>query len=120
MPFDFFYSMNEGSGKNLNWFWKRWFFDEGVTDMGIKAVSKTSKGYSVQVENKSLKPLPVDLKLDYADGSSENIHQTIGVWEKGDPLIRIEIISNKSLKKVTLGSVHVPDKDKSDNTFRVK
>ncbi|MDR6782548.1 hypothetical protein ABIE26_000964 [Pedobacter africanus] len=120
MPFDFFYSMNEGSGKNLNWFWKRWFFDEGVTDMGLKAVTKTSKGYSIQIENKSLKPLPVDLKLEYADGSSEKIHHSIGVWENGDPLIRIEVISVKNLKKVILGSVHVPDKDKSDNVFRVK
>lgn len=120
MPLDFFYSMNEGSGKNLNWFWKRWFFDEGITDMGIKGVTKTSKGYSIQVENKSLKPLPVDLKLEYADGSSEKIHHSIGVWEKGDALIGIEVISVKNLKKVTLGSVHVPDKDKSDNVFRVK
>jgi hypothetical protein len=120
MPLDFFYSMNEGSGKNLNWFWKRWFFDEGITDMGIKGVTKTSKGYSIQVENKSIKPLPVDLKLEYADGSSEKIHHSIGVWEKGDALIGIEVISVKNLKKVTLGSVHVPDKDKSDNVFRVK
>jgi hypothetical protein len=29
MPYDFFYSMNEGTGKNLNWFWKRWFFARG-------------------------------------------------------------------------------------------
>lgn len=25
MPYDFFNSINEGSGKNLNWFWKAWF-----------------------------------------------------------------------------------------------
>ena len=120
MPFDFFYSMNEGSGKNLDWFWKRWFFDEGITDMAIKAVTKTAAGYSIQIENKSAKPLPVDLKLEYADGSSAEIHRTIGVWEKGDPLTIVELPTVKILKKVVLGSVHVPDKDKSDNTFRVK
>lgn len=120
MPFDFFYSMNEGSGKNLDWFWKRWFFDEGITDMAIKGVTKTAAGYTIQIENKSAKPLPVDLKLEYADGSSAEIHRTIGVWEKGDPLITVELSTVKILKKVVLGSVHVPDKDKSDNTFRLK
>ena len=27
MPYDFFYSFNNATGKNLNWFWQKWFFD---------------------------------------------------------------------------------------------
>ncbi|MCC7377828.1 MAG: M1 family metallopeptidase, partial [Chitinophagaceae bacterium] len=38
IPYDFFFSMNEGSGKNLDWFWKRWFFDDGVPDLAIAKV----------------------------------------------------------------------------------
>ncbi|WP_316810192.1 M1 family metallopeptidase [Pedobacter heparinus] len=120
MPFDFFYCMNEASGKNLDWFWKRWFFEDGITDMAIKAVVKTAAGYQVTIANKSSKPLPIDLNLEYADGSSAQLHRSIGVWEKGDPAIDIDLPTLKTLKRVVLGSVHVPDKDKSDNTFKVK
>ncbi|MGN7989795.1 M1 family metallopeptidase [Pedobacter sp. 22226] len=119
MPYDFFNSINEGSGKNLNWFWKAWFFEGGVTDMAIKAVDKTSGGYTVTVENKSIKPLPVDLTLTFADGSVEKSHSTIGVWEKGDKQVKIEVKTSKKLSKIVMGNPHTPDKVKSDNSFSV-
>jgi hypothetical protein len=119
MPYDFFNSMNEGSGKDLNWFWKRWFFDGGVTDMAIKSATKTDTGYAITIENKSSKPLPVDLTLTFDDGTTEKNHNTIGIWEKGESLVTINIKTNKKLTKVVMGSSHVPDKTKSDNSFTV-
>lgn len=120
MPYDFFYSMNAGSGKNLDWFWKRWFFEEGVTDMAIKAVNKTAEGYQIEIENKSVKPLPIDLTISYADGSTEKVHHSIGVWEKGNQTFTSVLKTGKQVSKVVMGSSHVPDKNKSDNTFEVK
>jgi len=117
MPYDFFNSINEGSGKNLNWFWKAWFFEDGVTDMAIKAVDKTSVGYTITIENKSVKPLPIDLSLIYEDGSVENNHSTIGIWEKGDKQVKINVKTSKKLSKVVMGNPHTPDKVKSDNSF---
>ena len=119
VPYDFFFSMNEGAGKNMDWFWKRWFFEEGVTDMGIIAVDKSVDGYVVKIENKSDKPLPVFLSLTFADGSVESVHESIGVWEKGDRVVSIAIPSSKDLKKVVMGGTYVPDKNKSDNNFSV-
>lgn len=120
MPYDFFYSMNAGAGKNLDWFWKRWFFEDGVTDMAIKAVNKVEDGYQIEIENKSIKPLPIDLTLTFADGSTEKVHHTIGVWESGNSTFTSSFKTSKQLSKVVMGSSHVPDKNKSDNTFEVK
>ncbi|MBC8986568.1 M1 family metallopeptidase [Pedobacter sp. N36a] len=115
MPYDFFNSMNEGSGKDLNWFWKRWFFEEGVTDLAIARADKVADGYEITIKNKSNKPLPIDLKFTYGDDTTEDLHKSIGVWEKGDAQVTIKLKTGKKLKKVELGSAHVPDKDKSDN-----
>jgi len=120
MPYDFFNSINEGSGKNLDWFWKPWFFEGGVLDLGIKAVDKTNSGYAVSIENKGIKPLPIDLTLTYDDGSTEQNHSSIGVWENGDKVVLVNIKTTKKLNKVVMGSSHVPDKSKGDNTFNVK
>lgn len=119
MPFDFFNSMNEGSGKDLNWFWKRWFFSEGVTDMALTAADKTADGYAFRIAAKSMKPLPVDLTLTYTDGSTEKVHQSIGVWESGAQQITVPVKTTKTLKRAELGSSHVPDKDRSDNIIRL-
>jgi len=119
MPYDFFNSMNEGSGKNLDWFWKRWFFEEGVTDMAIERASKVADGYEITIKNKSNKPLPIDLKFTYDDDTTEDLHKSIGIWEKGDAQVTIKLKTAKKLEKVELGSAHVPDKDKSDNMLRL-
>ncbi|GAA3961162.1 M1 family metallopeptidase [Pedobacter ginsengiterrae] len=119
MPYDFFYSMNEGSGKDLNWFWKPWFFDGGVLDLAIKSATKTDLGYAIVIENKGKKALPIDLLLTYDDGSTERNHSTIGVWEKGETAITVNVKTSKKLNKVVMGNPHTPDKVKSDNSFSV-
>jgi hypothetical protein len=117
IPQDFFYSMNEGSRRNLDWFWNRWFYEDGITDMGITAVHKTSSGYQVVVENKSTKPLPIDLTLTFDDGSKTKIHKNIGVWETGNSSVFINVNSTGRLVKVVMGDAHTPDKNKTDNSF---
>ena len=119
MPYDFFNSMNEGSGKNLNWFWKPWFFEGGVVDLAIKSVDKTADGYTITIENKGIKPLPIDLTLSFKDGANEKNHSSIGVWENGNKQVNVTITTNKELTKVVMGSVRVPDKVKSNNSFSV-
>ena len=116
MPNDFFYSMNTGSGKNLNWFWKKWFFEGGVLDLAIKNV----KGKQITIENKGTKPLPIDVEITFEDGSIEKMHKTIEAWKSGTKTVVLSTKSNKKIKKVTLGSTYVPDSNKKDNVFVVK
>jgi len=120
MPFDFFYSMNEGAGKNMDWFWKPWFFGEGEVDLGLLTADKTANGYAVKIENKSGKPLPVDLTLNFADGTVEKLHHSIGVWEKGAQVISVPVTTTKKLNRVVIGSTHVPDKNNYNNFLNVK
>jgi hypothetical protein len=120
MPHDFFNSMNEGSGKNLNWFWKKWFFETNATDMAIKQVDKTADGYQIVIQNKGKAPMPIYLNLNYADGSIEKNNSTIGVWENGAQEIAIQIKTDKKLSKVLMDNPHVPDANKKDNLFIMK
>jgi aminopeptidase N len=120
MPYDFFYSMNEGTGKNLNWFWKRWFFDNGVPDLAIAKFTESGNQKKIIIESKGTKPLPVDITVEYRDGSAEKFHRTVEVWEKGNKTIAIEFSSKKQVKIITLGSIYIPDVDKSNNIYLVK
>ncbi len=115
MPYDFFYSMNEGCGKNLNWFWKRWFFDDGVPDLAIAKVTEKGNIKQISIESKGTKPVPVDITVVYKDGSTEKIHRSIGVWEKGNTTVQVNFSSAKKIQSVKLGSTYVPDVNKKDN-----
>jgi aminopeptidase N len=117
MPLDFFGSMNVGSGRNLNWFWRRWFYDDGVPDLGIKAVQHKGKAAFVVVANTGGKPLPVDLAIEFADGTKKTIHRSAGVWEKGNVETVVPVSSELPIKKITLGSAHVSDSNPADNVW---
>ena len=120
MPYDFFNSMNTGSGKNLNWFWKRWFFDGGVPDLAIAKVREKGNAKQVIIESKGTKPVPVDLTVTYTDGSTEKIHRSIAVWEKGNTSVTVSFNNNKKIQSVKLGSTYVPDVNKKDNLWEMQ
>jgi aminopeptidase N len=116
IPQDFFNSMNAGSGKNLNWFWKAWFMSDGVPDLGIGKVTLSTKP-TVEIIAKGTKPLPIDLTLKFADSSTQLLHRSIAVWEKGNTRVVLPLPAGKKIVKMNLGSAHVPDGNKEDNSW---
>ena len=115
MPYDFFYSMNEGTGKNLDWFWKKWFFENGEPDLAIGKISGNNSSRRVSVLCKGTKPVPVELTVIYADGTKEFIYRSIAVWEKGAKQINIPLAGIKKIKSLKLEGVHTPDSNPLDN-----
>lgn len=116
MPLDFFNCMNAGSGKNLNWFWKKWFYDNGVPDLAITAVKQTGKETSVTIQMKGSKPVPVHLTVYYKDGTEQSLHQSIAVWEN-NTTTTLNFISANTIEKIVLGDVHDADIDKGNNIW---
>lgn len=119
MPYDFFYSMNEGAGRNMNWFWKRWFFEDGYPDQAIAEAGKQGDQYRVVVKAKGSKPVPVHLTVTYEDGSTQKFHRDISVW-KDNASTAITFDPKGTVSKITLGNVHDADIDHSNNTFTAK
>ena len=119
MPNDFFYCMNAGSGKNLNWFWEKWFFDSGIPDLAISSVKKVGNKLSIVITNKGGKPVPVDLVVYHSDNTVDKIHRSIGVWEKGSSTI-INFVSAKRVTKLVLTGSQTSDSNPKDNIYEMK
>jgi len=117
IPYDFFNCMNTGSGINMDWFWKRWFMQSGIPDLAITRVKLTGRP-SVLITSVGTLPVPVDLLVTFADGSTQAIHRSVAVWEKGDTTVTIELPRGKKITRLTLGSAHVPDSNKKDNIWK--
>jgi hypothetical protein len=119
IPFDFFNCMNAGAGKNLNWFWKRWFIDGGVPDLSLKKIVKTGTGFTVTVDCVGNKPVPVDLTITYTDGTKSTMHRSAAVWEKSNS-VTLTLTAKTSVKSISLGSTYVPDVNKKNNVWNNK
>lgn len=115
IPYDFFNCMNVGSGKNLDWFWKIWFFDQGYPDLAIASVNTKKK--QITIVSKGSKPVPVDITIYYNDNSIEQIHQSVSVWEKGNKAITVNYVSSKPVSKIELGNYFDADTNSADNVW---
>lgn len=119
IPWDFFYSMSNASGKNLDWFWNNWFFSTNYIDLSIQKLDQTKKGYNLMVDNIGGFAVPFDVKVAYADGSTQTFHQTPEVWIKDQKQTSVLLLSTKKIASVTLDGGIWMDADTSNNTFTV-
>ena len=120
IPWDYFNSMNSGSGKNLNWFFNNWFFTNGYDDLALTNVTKTAGGYKVAIQNIGGFAIPFDVKVTYADGSSESFHQIPAVWEKNQKETVVTIKTGKSIKTAELDNGIFMDADLTNNKWTAK
>ena len=120
IPWDFFYTFNDVTGRNLDWFWNAWYFGNGFIDLAVASVTRAGAGYSVIIDNIGGIPAPVDLEAHYADGSSEVVHQTAGIWEVNRRRATVSIPTKKSLETLVLNGGIWLDADSTNNRWTEK
>jgi hypothetical protein len=117
IPWDYFYSMEEGSGRKLDWFFYNWFYTPYYIDLSLDKVEKASNGYNLAITNIGGFAVPFDAILTYADGTTESFHQTPIVWEKDQKNISVNIKTTKEVKSITLDGGIFVDADMKNNTW---
>ena len=100
-PWDFFFSFNNITGKNLNWFWQKYFFTFAYPDLAIDSYKYENGKLTVNIKNKGGLPIPVDLTIIKANGQKQTVSRKIDVWENNDKLT-ISIQLKQKPKKLIL------------------
>jgi hypothetical protein len=115
IPWDFFNTFDNVTGRNLDWFWNAWFFGNGYIDLGVASVTRAGGGYAVVLNNVGGMPAPVDLRLGYADGSTETLHQTPALWQANPRQATVTVSTGKVLRTVELDGGIFVDANPADN-----
>jgi hypothetical protein len=86
-PEDFFRTMNDASGENLNWFWKEWFVKNYRLDQAVDSVKyvegNPAKGSFITIENKDQMVMPATVEVKESDGKTGRINLPVEIWEHG-------------------------------------
>tara|TARA_B110000483_G_scaffold75332_1_gene93749 strand:+ start:14176 stop:16308 length:2133 start_codon:yes stop_codon:yes gene_type:complete len=139
-PADFFRTMEDASGIDLDWFWRGWFYSTDVTDIGIENVRKF---YAVDGEDKSVnfiedtteglkinksktakskyfyeiafnKPgglvMPIIVAYTYDDGTTEKKTYPAQIWRYNDNQVTKVVHSEKQIIKIVID----PDLETAD------
>lgn len=118
-PYDFFFTFNNVTGQNLNWFWNAWFFEFGYPDLAIEKVSGSVGKSEVTIRKAGNIPTPVKLKITYEDESREECYYSAAIWKNGDDTFLAEINLSGILKQIELGDLTIPDSNSENNIYLV-
>ena len=149
-PADFFRTMEDASGIDLDWFWRGWFYTTDVTDIGIKNVKKyhtktkdnevffiedTTEGLSFGEEkdpNSKFhyeitynKPgglvMPIIVYYTYKDGTKERKVYPAQIWRFNDKEVTKVFSSSKEITKISIDPYQeTADVDTSNNSWPKK
>ncbi|MBL8978935.1 MAG: M1 family metallopeptidase [Gemmatimonadetes bacterium] len=83
-PADFFRTIEDVTGQDLDWFWRGWFFTTAALDQAVESVTQRAGQVSVVIRSGGQLVLPVELTLTYGDGTTEVRRFPVEIWYKGD------------------------------------
>ncbi|TKK67393.1 M1 family metallopeptidase [Ilyomonas limi] len=120
IPWDFFFTFNDVSGNNLNWFWNNWFFSNGYIDIAVQNVVHNANDNTIFVQNTGGFPVPFDVRIRYTDGSTDSLHQTATTWSANQKAAAVIVPGNKTIQAIRLDNGIFMDADERNNTWKSK
>ena len=120
IPWDFFYTLNDVSGQNLNWYWNNWFFSNNYIDLSLAKVTSKGLSYQLEIRNTGGFAVPFDVMLTYNDGSTAIFHQTPALWKANQKAAVISLNAKKPVSEITLKGGIFVDANARDNSWKSK
>ncbi len=120
IPWDFFYSFNNLSEKDLNWFWNSWFFSHGYDDLTLQSVKRKGNTYTINIYNTGGFPNPFDLKISFEDGSKDSRHFTSIVWKENQKETSVSLKYRKKVTAIKIDNGIWMDANPEDNIWKAQ
>ena len=120
-PDDFFRTMENVSGENLNWFWRGWIMNNWRMDQAItnfKYINGDSKnGAIITVANLEKMPMPLVVEVKTKSGAVSRIKFPVEIWQRNlDWTFKTN--TTEELESVTLDPDHgFPDVNIKNNVW---
>src|SRR5690606_25222229 len=83
-PADFFRTVEDVSGEDLDWFWRGWFFGTGTYDVAVTGVTEGDGGTVITFENRGELVLPLVAEVTYEGGRTERLRLPVEAFFRTD------------------------------------
>ena len=123
-PEDFFRTMNNASGEELNWFWNEWFYQTWTLDQAVQDVKYVdgdpAKGALITLLNNDRMAMPATVKVVEQNGKATQLKLPVEIWQHGgtytlrftskDPIVSVTVDPDKQL----------PDNNPDNNEWKAQ
>ncbi len=121
-PDDFFNTVEDVAGRDLDWFWDEWFREDWKLDLALYDVTQTPgpAGWSAQLAlaNLGRAIMPATIRLTLADGSSRDVRVPETVWEGVDEYtLTVDSLPSRITTAVIDPELVLPDVNRRNNRW---
>lgn len=117
-PADFFRTMANETGRDLDWFWRGWIYTTARLDQAVDEVRREGDSTFITLSNRGQMVLPVQLELRYGDGTSERRDLPVEMWHLGSKFV-YRMTSPKQLVGVVIDPRRAyPDIARDNNEWK--
>ncbi len=118
MPYDFFNTVEDVSGRDLSWFWRTWFFETWKLDQAIDTVATVGDSVEVVVENLGRAPMPVHLEVTRAEGKPQRVEIPVSAWFAGQKRASVRVPREPAIRGIEIDPEReFPDVDRGNGSW---
>lgn len=120
-PDDFFRTIENASGENLQWFWRGWFLNNWRLDVSVRGITYVDNdpknGALITIDNLEKMAMPVTLEIKTITGKTSRVNLPVEIWERNNSWT-FKYPSTEQLQSVTYDPDNVmPDFDPDNNVW---
>jgi hypothetical protein len=82
-PYDFWNTFEEIAGRDLDWFWRTWWFETWTLDHSLAGVRTTPASAEIDVEDRGTAFMPTRVVVTRANGAVERAEVPVEIWLGG-------------------------------------
>ncbi|HUK64630.1 MAG TPA: M1 family aminopeptidase, partial [Dongiaceae bacterium] len=117
-PADFFRTMENVSGRSLDWYWREWVFTTARLDQSVDSVRPRGDSVRVVLGNRREMVMPVTVQLTWSDGTTETREIPVEAWNYGRHHAFTVAAGGRRLTAVEVDPHHAyPDTDRRNNRW---
>ncbi len=116
-PWDMFNTFEDVSGRDLDWFWRAWYYETWTLDQAVGSVTSTEDGTRIVIEDHGQVPMPATVVITMADGSTVSRTIPVEKWLQGATQATLMVDGNVS-KVVIDPDRKYPDNNRSNNRWK--
>jgi len=120
-PDDFFRTMENVGGEDLNWFWRGWIINNWRLDQAVSSVkyvkNDPTQGALITIDNLDKMAMPVQLDIKTKSGKTERVNLPFEIWQRNKNWTFL-YPSAEAIDSIVLDPNHVfPDYNPSNNSW---
>jgi hypothetical protein len=118
-PWDFFRTIDNVSGRDLDWFWRSWYYTNWTLDQAVGSIQKTANGTQITIKDLGNIPMPAAVAITLDNGKTITKHISIKTWLHGAAKTTLIVHGHADVSKVIIDPKHLfPDANPSNNVWK--